>query len=43
MDKIEIRKPSPVLHLDEVYTKINGKMDYLWRAVTEYESYNPMT
>ena len=25
--------PSPVWHLDEVYTKINGKMVYLWRAV----------
>ena len=24
---------SPVWHLDEVYTKINGKMVYLWRAV----------
>ena len=25
--------PSPRWHLDEVYTKINGKMVYLWRAV----------
>ena len=25
--------PSPIWHLDEVYTKINGKMVYLWRAV----------
>ncbi|MGJ8563059.1 MAG: IS6 family transposase [Alphaproteobacteria bacterium] len=25
--------PSPVWHLDEVYTKINEKMVYLWRAV----------
>ena len=25
--------PSPVWHLDEVYTKINGKVVYLWRAV----------
>ena len=25
--------PSPVWHLDEVYTKINGRMVYLWRAV----------
>ena len=25
--------PSHVWHLDEVYTKINGKMVYLWRAV----------
>ena len=25
--------PSPVWHLDEVYTKINGKMVYLWRTV----------
>ena len=27
--------PSPRLHLDEVYTKINGKMVYLWRAVDD--------
>jgi len=27
--------PSPIWHLDEVYTKINGKMVYLWRAVDE--------
>ena len=26
-------RPSPVWHLDEVFTKINGKMVYLWRAV----------
>ena len=26
---------SPVWHLDEVYTKINGKMVYLWRAVDD--------
>ena len=25
--------PSPIWHLDEIYTKINGKMVYLWRAV----------
>ena len=25
--------PSPVWHLDEVYTKINGKKIHLWRAV----------
>ena len=25
--------PSPVWHLDEVYTRIAGKMVYLWRAV----------
>ena len=25
--------PSPIWHLDEVYTNINGKMVYLWRAV----------
>jgi len=25
--------PSPIWHLDEVYTKINGRMVYLWRAV----------
>ena len=27
--------PSPVWHLDEVYTKINGKMVYFWRAVDD--------
>ena len=27
--------PSPVWHLDEVYTKINGKIVYLWRAVDD--------
>lgn len=27
--------PSPVWHLDEVYTKINGQMVYLWRAVDD--------
>ena len=26
---------SPVWHLDEVYTKINGRMVYLWRAVDD--------
>ena len=27
--------PSPVWHLDEFYTKIDGKMVYLWRAVDD--------
>ena len=27
--------PSTIWHLDEVYTKINGKMVYLWRAVDD--------
>ena len=27
--------PSPVWHLDAVYTKINGKMVYLWTAVDD--------
>ena len=27
--------PSPVRHLDEVYTKIGGKTVYLWRAVDD--------
>jgi len=27
--------PSPVWHLDEVYTKINGKMVYFWRPVDD--------
>ena len=33
--RIKARSPNPstVWHLDEVYTKINGKMVYLWRAV----------
>ncbi|MDB2439470.1 IS6 family transposase [Hellea sp.] len=26
-------RPSPIWYLDEVYTKIGGKMVYLWRAV----------
>ena len=30
--------PSPIWHLDEVYTKINGKMVYLWRAVDNEET-----
>ena len=29
------KSPSPRWHLDEVYTKINGKMVYLWRAVDD--------
>ncbi len=35
--RIESRSepPSPVWHLDEVYTNINGKMVYLWRAVDD--------
>ena len=28
-------RPSPVWHLDEAYTKINGNMVYLWRAVDD--------
>lgn len=31
--KSRSERPSPNWHLDEVYTKINGKMVYLWRAV----------
>jgi len=31
--KSRFESPSPVWHLDEVHTKINGKMVYLWRAV----------
>ena len=27
--------PSPIWHLDEVYTKIAGKMVYLWRAIDD--------
>ena len=27
--------PTTVWHLDEVFTKINGKMVYLWRAVDD--------
>ena len=33
--KCRSESPSPVWHLDEVYTKINGKMVYLWRAVDD--------
>jgi len=33
--KARTEAPSPVWHLDEVYTKINGRMVYLWRAVDE--------
>jgi putative transposase len=33
--KSRAEKPSPVWHLDGVYTKINGKMVYLWRAVDD--------
>jgi len=28
-------RPSPVWHLEEVYTKIGGEMVYLWRAVDD--------
>ena len=33
--KSRSESPSPIWHLDEVYTKINGKMVYLWRAVDD--------
>ena len=33
--KTRSEKPSTVWHLDEVYTNINGKMVYLWRAVDD--------
>lgn len=33
--KSRSESPSPVWHLDEVYTKINGQMVYLWRAVDD--------
>ncbi|MDB2439272.1 IS6 family transposase [Hellea sp.] len=33
--KRTIDKPSTDWHLDEVYTKISGKMVYLWRAVDD--------
>lgn len=33
--KARSEKPSSVWHLDEVYTKINGQMVYLWRAVDD--------
>lgn len=33
--KLRAGTPSPTWHLDEVYTKINGKMVYLWRAVDD--------
>lgn len=31
--KSRAEAPSPIWHLDEIYTKIGGKMVYLWRAV----------
>tara|TARA_R110002020_G_scaffold379051_5_gene590087 strand:+ start:1658 stop:2359 length:702 start_codon:yes stop_codon:yes gene_type:complete len=31
--RLRAEPPSPVWHLDEVYTKIDGEMVYLWRAV----------
>ena len=36
-ERIKTRSPNPstVWYLDEVYTKINGKMVYLWRAVDD--------
>ena len=33
--KSRSENPSTVWHLDEVYTKINGQMVYLWRAVDD--------
>lgn len=33
--KLRAEPPSPAWHLDEVYTKIDGEMVYLWRAVDE--------
>jgi transposase-like protein len=33
--KSRSERASPVWHLDEIYTKINGKMVYLWRAVDD--------
>jgi len=33
--KSRAENPSSVWHLDEVHTKINGKMVYLWRAVDD--------
>ena len=33
--KSRSKRPSPIWHLDEVYTKINGMMVYLWRAVDD--------
>ena len=33
--KSRAEAPSPIWHLDEIYTNINGKMVYLWRAVDD--------
>ena len=33
--KSRAEPPSSIWHLDEIYTKINGKMVYLWRAVDD--------
>ena len=33
--KSRSENPSPIWHLNEIYTKINGKMAYLWKAVDD--------
>ena len=33
--KSRSENPSPVWHMNEIYTKINGKMVYIWRAVDD--------
>ncbi|MGJ8563095.1 MAG: IS6 family transposase [Alphaproteobacteria bacterium] len=33
--KARAERPSRVWHLDEIYTKMNGKMVYIWRAVDD--------
>ena len=33
--KSRVERPSTIWHLDEIYTKINGKMIYLWRAIDD--------
>ena len=33
--KSRFKPPSPVWHLDDVYTKINGKIIYLWKVLDD--------
>ncbi|MEP6343126.1 MAG: DDE-type integrase/transposase/recombinase [Maricaulaceae bacterium] len=33
--KVRSESPSRVWNLDEIYTKTNGKMVYIWRAVDD--------
>jgi len=37
--KARTEAPSPVWHLDEVYTKINGRIVYLWRHTVQHSRF----